>query len=926
MITVRFYDEENKEFSAQAIKASANGGVQTPVSRTDAHDESLDTCLLSILTDGHDLPEQKPYVEEWTKVRVSFDGDEKDYFVTQCDSTVVARKRPENGVKKTVYKVELQLIELIFVTQYISMDNLIFSHDIDENGNVITKTIKEVLARVNYQIYTMPEEFKYSRKGEYAEYSAPFDMELKSEWWENMPAPELYFNGKTLFQILVEIGDVVGGFPYLTYISHGIYSLGYRKWNDNNVARHTLSDSEMEYVEYHTTTDGSATVVDSTVENMLNSSVNGENTAVCPLPGNEDTVVSVNNYNIKMARNNNFVPPRTESYEYEITKNNCFFEVPHPIEKVLRLETYSKKNSGAAERGYCDITSSLKEYSEWITLKETTNDKNSRNYYLYYSIGGRRIENINNAIGNIEIADEYGGSGFTTATQLFLRVTYIPRLNGRIKKQRGTNEKPISYIVNQQSNVVNSSAYGKYLQGLVDRMTGNYTVYTVVNERNPKTNNQKYTLFKKGEFLNGERIYRAEHTYSPKAVISKYYTSKNWNRRANFVAVPHNQRTWRIPAADEVVLRNLHYAEDVFVSVGELMPYNDVNYLSYRGYIQKSSFPILGNYTRKTRKGTVAGVENQDINFARPALAYIAFKNNRKINGDAEDQSNGYAMASCDPVPVDKSIIMTWTAEDNASMGTRSYDKGLKQWRVERQAFCPYPEKAEFLQFKLSSESPAIYNYNASITGINAKEEEDNLSFCLGYPFLTKKQFNSAGTKETYFLNQYVYRNKGTADSPEWEWGNVDVAYTHLGAQAVHIPFIKIDKDLRERIAFTYQLDFKGYGETIVYPKACEWAALCNKNETRLRVYKNSSKPYSEYDVDGKGVEITAQITNVVEDAFSIGIYFKGAFSWNNLAICDKNGDLMFATNKAGSVPTRAGLDPILFVSFFNALKKWKKI
>ena len=914
MITVKIYDEELQAFPAFEIKASRNGGVQTPVKRTDAHDESLSTCSLTILTDGSNFPNRKPYLEEWTKVRVNFDGDTLDYFVTQCDSSVAARKRPDNNVKKTVYKVDLQLIELLFVTQYISMDNLIFSHDISSSGKVTAKTIAEVLQRVNNQIYTMPEADKNDPV-----YGVPFKLLTSYSsmfWWGDMPAPEFFFNGKTLFQILVEIGDYVGGFPYLKFSKHGEYELFYRQWNDNNVSRHTLSDDEIYDVEYHTTTDGSATVVDSTVENMLNSSANGENTAVYPLPGNEDVSVPVNGMTVKMARNNNFAPPRTESYEYEITDENCFVEVPHAIEKVLKLETYSKKNNGSAERGYCDITSNLKEYSDWVVLKETTNNISSRNYYLYYTIGGRRIENINNAVGNIEIADDHGGSGLTTARQLFLRVTYIPRLNGRIKKQRGTGKKPISYIVNQQTNVVNSSAYGKYLQGLVDRMTGNSTVYTVISKRNTE-------LFKTGEFLNGERIYRAEHTYSPKVVVTRYFTSPNWNRRANFVAIPHNQRTWRIPAADEVTQRNIHYSEDLFFSIG-----NQDEITSSNGSISATDYGMNAtvDYTKKTTKGYVAGVADQDINYARPSLAYIAFKTDSEVNADSDDQSNGYAMAACDPVPVDRSIIMTWTAEDNASMGSRSYDKLLKQWRAERQAFCSYPEKTEYLQFKLSSEPPAQYNYNASITGINAEEKEDNLSFCLGYPFLTKKQFNAVETKETYSFYQYAYRNKGTADAPDWEWGNIDVSYTHHGREFVKIPAIKIEKDLREKISFSFQLDFKGIGETIVYEKACAWSAFCNRNTTALRVfYDNDNVPYSEHDVSGKGTEIVVTSTTISSGALSIS--FNSAFSWKHLSICDKDGNLMFATNKAGETVYVEYFNRYnIYLYAYNRKKEWAKI
>lgn len=858
MITVKIYDEELQAFPAFEIKASRNGGVQTPVKRTDAHDESLSTCSLTILTDGSNFPNGKPYLEEWTKVRVNFDGDTLDYFVTQCDSSVAARKRPDNNVKKTVYKVDLQLIELLFVTQYISMDNLIFSHDISSSGKVTAKTIAEVLQRVNNQIYTMPEADKNDPV-----YGVPFKLLTSYSsmfWWGDMPAPEFFFNGKTLFQILVEIGDYVGGFPYLKFSKHGEYELFYRQWNDNNVPRHTLSDDEIYDVEYHTTTDGSATVVDSTVENMLNSSANGENTAVYPLPGENES--------------NNYVPPRAESYEYEITDTNCFIEVPHAIEKVLKLEVYQRYSTAEQEKKfYSNATEYLLEYDDWVVLKEgiavvSTILTPARITRFYYKRGERRIENIK-SVSKFLFVD-----GKKDPTWNFMRITYIPRLNGRIKKQRSTGKKPISYIVNQQTNVVNSSAYGKYLQGLVDRMTGNSTIYTVISKRNTE-------LFKTGELLNGERIYRAEHTYSPKVVVTRYFTSPNWNRRANFVAIPHNQRTWRIPAADEVTQRNIHYAEDILFSFGS----NDVNVPAGNGYVFTSRYGSLAavDYVNKL---------SRNKNYARPSLAYVAFKTDSAINADADDQSNGYAMASCDPIPVDRSIIMTWTAEDNASMGSRSYDNLVKEYQASRQAFCAYPEKAEYLQFKLSSEAPADYNYNADYTGINANESGPNESFCLGYPFLTKKQYMDSESEDI-----------------------------------VTIPTVKIEKDLREKISFSFQLDFKGVNETIVYEKACSWSAFCNRNTTALRVfYDNDNVPYSEYDVKAKGTEVA--VSKTLEFNGISTIICSSGFSWKHIALCDKDGNLMFASNKGGKttdlVSSFSGYGVYLYA--YNYRKKWLKI
>lgn len=177
---------------------------------------------------------------------------------------------------------------------------------------------------------------------------------------------------------------------------------------------------------------------------------------------------------------------------------------------------------------------------------------------------------------------------------------------------------------------------------------------------------------------------------------------------------------------------------------------------------------------------------------------------------------------------------------------------------------------------------------------------------------MTKNQFNKVGEKYTYTFIKYV-----DGDS---------LTYTHHGREFAKIPAIKIEKDLREKISFSYQLDFLGYGDTIVYENACVWSALCNRNTTTLRVfYDNDNAPYSEYDITGKGTEIP--VTGYVLNPALLSIKFATRFSWEHLSICDKDGNLMFATNKAGETFYSSAFEYyFITLSAVNKRKVWKKI
>lgn len=855
MITIQVFNEQTEDFDTPIV-ANARGGLQTPISFTDAFDETLDTAEVTILSDGHDLPDRRPYIDAWTKIRLDLDGNVRYYYNTACDASNETR-----GLKP-VYRIKLQLLELIFITQYVSLDNLCFSNEIADDGTPITHNIASVLTRLNEQTYTMLESDKTDGKTPFA-----FTFDTEAEWAKAV-APELFFTECTLFQALVRIGEVIGGFPELKYISNGRYYLTYRIWDSNDVESHRLSFAKMSGIEYHNTVDNSATIVDSTVKNMLNASEDGENTAVYPLPGENESDA--------------YIPPRTESYNVEITDDNCFIEVDRPIERIIKLEGYCQVSGtdDSITRQYRDITPYIYEYNQWLILFKSLSiityknvGEPYRNTRLFYRQGSKKIENLNsdfkcffyNAIR----------SSYTEPTQIFLKITYIPRQEGRLKINRNGVSKNIAYIVNQSANIVNAGAYAKYLQGLVNRMQGRYTIIKQTQKRDPK--NPTYQIYSKGDFLNGERIYRAEHIVSNKSVVSTYYTSPEWNRRSEYVNIPHKLRQWTIPADEKVTDRNINYSEEIWYSIGENLPESD-------GCIAASKLgtSILFDFTQKTRDKIV---NNEVIKtpYGRPNLAYIAWKTDSEINVDSDDQSNGYALASCSPIPADTHILLSWAAEDNASMGSRSYNAWANAYTADRQMFVAYPTKAQYIQFKLSDEMPYSYNFDKNITGASAEEKGTNATFCLSYPLSTKKQYGE--------VSQTITETTGE--------GETEVVNTvHNGTEFAVLDGFKIEKDLRERILFNYQLDFVGKYGTIVYGKVASWSILCNRNTTELRVFVNSFVPYGINSILGQGTEIP--VASVAWNEYRLLITFDSTYEWTNIAICDGSGKLMFAKNGVG--------------------------
>ncbi|MEG1806184.1 MAG: hypothetical protein RR327_07325, partial [Clostridia bacterium] len=370
------------------------------------------------------------------------------------------------------------------------------------------------------------------------------------------------------------------------------------------------------------------------------------------------------------------------------------------------------------------------------------------------------------------------------------------------------------------------------------------------------------------EWLNGEIIVDATHQYTTTEVISQYTTSKDFNRRTQFIKLPHNLRQWEIPSGDKVSDRNLLVAEEIQVSIGQAVePSNGM--LNDGGILE-----FLINY---------------NVAKDKPNLAYLAWKPMRFINTEDKFDSRDYALTSLTTIPFGKSIQMRFEALDNASMGSRIYNyfpnTTKRRWL---QSFVSYDEKANYLNFKISNKMPTTFNFLEQYTGTDSNVESGmNKSFEHTFPLSNKEQFDNA----------------------EFMIQGIDY---------------KIEKDLSEKIIFNYLLNFVGKNGTIVYEQSCATNSLCNsKAIDGFKLYVSATESYGTWDKVGRGQQFTA---NLIEKSIVNNngrMRFRTAFDgkYSSLAITDLSGNLLFATNVGGTLT-----GGIVDVYMSNRRKKWKKI
>ena len=864
MISAKFWLDDTQEWGS-AIRLDGYAKLPDIDYR---FDESFTTASFMCYT--NDLPYELP-LEVWTKCELTLDDEKFVGFVSSYRDEMIEFGNGQNGNRQAT----IELVELVAVTQYITLSNLNFTNDIvvgdpttsgAVNVTVKTKAARTVVDRLSRQIFNLHGQ------------EAPFALQYETDdWWVSITMPEFRFSSCTLFECLKDIGDAVGGFPYLEFIAGGIYELHFLQWDNQATERHT--DDKLQGITRSVGIDNQGFIVDSTVENLLSVSPNGDNAVTYP-----DI--------------DKFKAVKTEDYEVTVNAQNNFFEVDRPIFQLLRIEAYSptiNQIAGVAltSDSHADMTPLFVEAGRWKTLPAGINVAGlpplnvgeARNTRAYWTYNSSKIQWINPSAGVLfddsgffrhfvnyyivaaggtlptgNIVSDVFKAGQTLAVVNF-KVTYIPTSPARVMAIQDGAKKPIGQPYNQGANIIQASSYASNIQGLANRIHGKQTVLQRQIKRGE-------TLYKVGEWLNGEIITVAKHEYTPTTIFSTYETSPNFNRRNPFIYFPHQQRQWVIPADGQVTDRQLLYIDEVQCSIGTPCEESD-------GVLTTAALKqYLANYTAAQNK---------------PCLAYLAWKKTTDISNDTDaKQSQNYALATITSVPFGRAILMHWQARDNASMGDRTYSLyGVETvTQTLTQKFVPYDEKAEYLNVKLSTQAPATYLFDGNYTG-------------------------SDGNAENISINQTFERTFPMSNKKQWE----DATYI------AKFDDLRIEKDLSERILFNFLLQFVGKNDTIVYDNACTFNSLCNSKEAVWGFelwFSNETYSYWDTKAKGTGYYATSAISYVNGNA---KIHLSSAYTGNysSVAITDLDGKLMFARNGAGN-----GGEIDLYMS--DKKKKWTKI
>ena len=282
--------------------------------------------------------------------------------------------------------------------------------------------------------------------------------------FDKIYAPEYTMTRGTLRECLQEVGKVIHGEPRLTTLN-GYNEIVFDLYGGTEKAdTPPLYTSRMNSraIEQYCTS------VDSTAQNLVNQL--GWAGGVITEP-----------------RGNAFKTVRTETQYVRIGDSNMDITVTQPFSSVAKL--YCGLTSQTTT--FADITDFVFEstiYNSKLSSYENTYPY-SKAYGLYYEIGGKSIKGLNfkpdvalfpefKNYAIINILEKVLGVSLNTDGEAFyptlaFRVTYVPYFDVRVtqSKQNVKNYKAnIALAYNQSANVIESTAYGENLKGVVARL------------------------------------------------------------------------------------------------------------------------------------------------------------------------------------------------------------------------------------------------------------------------------------------------------------------------------------------------------------------------------------------------------------------------------------------------------------------------
>ena len=281
---------------------------------------------------------------------------------------------------------------------------------------------------------------------------------------DKIQAPEFTITQGTLFEGLAQIGNYINAIPRL--IPRVVYGNDISYWDiitfdflngtsEFKNKQYSIIDAENPLEEY-------ATNFVSNVQNATITNYSGKSAAIEPIK-------------------NGFISTRTESANYEISNNECIIKTKEKIKTIVRVTALFNGTKR-------DITQRVVEKSIYNLKSEynANSHYDMKSSYLYYEEGKNNIYGLNFVSKTALETETFGQSeaiknilGFTGYIKdLAFNVEYIPWVNFKVRQFKpyiDVNAEDSTLYYNQQANEVDIDAYGENMHHALTK-TGNVKI------------------------------------------------------------------------------------------------------------------------------------------------------------------------------------------------------------------------------------------------------------------------------------------------------------------------------------------------------------------------------------------------------------------------------------------------------------------
>lgn len=372
----------------------------------------------------------------------------------------------------------------------------------------------------------------------------------------NTVSPEFFFTRGTLWEALATVGGYIHGIPRLVY-DDGVLTVKFDLLGGDEQYTGNLPAAVYDYKQI--LGDEYCGAVDSTVENLLNTTNTTQGTVVEP---------SATTFRAVNAPEGSFrIAPDAEPV----------ILTDQPIYKVTKLEFWY--SVGSTQRAV-DLTPYVFENAEYQTLSSFGGAyPYSKSYALVYTQGQKNISGLvftaqtsslnqleqNYAIVNILQAVTGDTTSFNTKNgsnipNYQFRVTYVPYVTTRITQRKPFLDYPTdnTLLYNQGGNSVENEYYGERLRGTIMRIGNVSWVRTFIFAHYAD-------IPKCGQKIGNYYVARVDCEYERMYIKATVTAVENFNKLAEFIGINSNYRLYDV-SEKQSVDRYINYSESCVVS------------------------------------------------------------------------------------------------------------------------------------------------------------------------------------------------------------------------------------------------------------------------------------------------------------------------------------------------------------------------